>query len=82
MLGRFSIRYKLLIGVALLGLIVVVLSASGLWAVNSYRGLVRTVSLRAAELPLADELTRSVAELRITFSRFRPAPGRGRLACP
>src|SRR3990167_7357530 len=73
MFARCSIRYKLLIGVSLLFLIVCVLSISGLLGVNSYRGLVRTVSHRAAELPLADELTRSVAELRITFSRFRPA---------
>lgn len=73
MFARCSIRYKLLIGVSLLFLIVCALSISGLWGVNSYRGLVRTVSFRAAELPLADELTRSVAELRITFSRYRPA---------
>ncbi|HUG68881.1 MAG TPA: HAMP domain-containing sensor histidine kinase [Pirellulaceae bacterium] len=73
MFARCSIRYKLLIGVSLLFLIVSVLSISGLLGVNSYRGLVRTVSHRAAELPLADELTRSVAELRNTFSQFRPA---------
>jgi len=73
MFARCSIRYKLLIGVSLLFLIVCALSVSGLLGVNSYRGLVRTVSLRAAELPLADELTRSVAKLRITFSRYRPA---------
>jgi two-component system, NtrC family, sensor kinase len=73
MFARCSIRYKLLIGVALLALIVCGLTASGLWGVSSYRGLVRTVSLRAAELPLADELTRSVAELRIEFSRYRTA---------
>ncbi|MBC8353200.1 MAG: HAMP domain-containing histidine kinase [Planctomycetes bacterium] len=72
MFARCSIRYKLLIGVSLLFLIVCALSVSGLLGVNSYRGLVRTVSLRAAELPLADELTRSVAEVRITFGRFRP----------
>lgn len=72
MFARCSIRYKLLVGVSLLFLIVCALSVSGLLGVNSYRGLVRTVSLRAAELPLADELTRSVAELRITFSRYRP----------
>ncbi|MEO8493823.1 MAG: HAMP domain-containing sensor histidine kinase, partial [Planctomycetota bacterium] len=71
--ARCSIRYKLLIGVSLLFLIVCVLSVSGILGVNSYRGLVRTVSHRAAELPLADELTRSVSELRHTFSRFRPA---------
>ncbi|MCA9124794.1 MAG: HAMP domain-containing histidine kinase [Planctomycetaceae bacterium] len=72
MFARCSIRHKLLIGACLLCLIVCALSISGLLGVNSYRGLVRTVSQRAAELPLADELTRSVAELRITFSRFRP----------
>ncbi len=73
MFARCSIRYKLLIGVSLLFLIVCVLSVSGLLGVNSYRGIVRSVSFRAAELPLADELTRSVAKLRITFGQFRPA---------
>ncbi len=72
MFARFSIRYKLLIGVALLFLIVSVLSISGFLSVNSYRGLVRTVSLRADELPLADEIMRSVADLRNTYSQFRP----------
>jgi len=69
--SRCSIRYKLLIGVALLFLIVAVLSVSGILGVYSYRRTVRTVSLRAAELPLADEVTRSVAALRFTFSRLR-----------
>lgn len=72
MLARSSIKYKLLIGVALLFLIVAVLSVSGIWGVSSYRGLVRTVSLRATELPLAADVTSNVAGLRITYSRFRP----------
>ena len=72
MLSRRSIKYKLLIGVALLFLIVAVLSASGIWGVSSYRGLARTVSHRAAELPLAADVTENVAGLRITYSRIRP----------
>jgi signal transduction histidine kinase len=49
-----------------------VLSVSGIWGVSSYRGLARTVSHRAAELPLAADVTGKVAGLRITYSRFRP----------
>lgn len=72
LLSRCPIRYKLLISVALLFLIVAVLSVSGLVGVNAYRDLVRMVSARAAELPLADELSQSVAELRIDFG-LRPS---------
>jgi len=73
MLSRCSIKYKLLIGIALLSLIVGVLSVSGMLGVGAYRRLVRSVSLRAAELPLADEVSRSASELRITFSLLRSA---------
>jgi signal transduction histidine kinase len=69
--SRWSIRSKLKIGVALLVYIVLVLSVSGIIGVSSYRRLVRTVSFRAAELPLADEVTRSASELRNTLSLLR-----------
>ena len=71
MLSRCSIWNKLLLGVAMLALMVATLSASSILGVSSYRRLVRSVSQRAAELPLADKLVRSVSELRITFAQTR-----------
>jgi two-component system, NtrC family, sensor kinase len=72
LLSRCSIKHKLLLGVALLFLIVATLSLSGMWGISSYRQLVRMVSQRAAERPLADKLTRRVAELRDSASKIRP----------
>ena len=77
MLQRFSIRHKLIVCVAILFVILTALSASGIRAVYSYREVVRMVSDRAAELPKADELTRSVNELRFTFSQSESAAKAG-----
>lgn len=71
MFSRWSIWNKLLLGVAMLCLIVTTLSISSIVGVTSYRGLVRTISNRAAEFPLAEKLSRSVDELRFTVSHMR-----------
>lgn len=77
MLQRFSIRHKLIVCVVILSVILTALSVSGIRAVYSYREVVRTVSDRAAELPKADELIRSVNELRFTFSQSQSAAKAG-----
>jgi len=46
--ARWSIWNKLLFGIAMLFLIVATLSISGILGVSSYRGLVRSISHRAA----------------------------------
>lgn len=73
MLSRWSIQYKLALCVALLCLIVAMLAISGFRGVYSYRQLARTISLRASELPLAGELSKSLGDLRVTLSRARQA---------
>ena len=72
MLSRWSIQYKLLLCVALLCLIVATLAVSGFRGVYSYRQLARTISLRASELPVAGDLSKSLGDLRVTLSRARP----------
>ncbi|MFT7640841.1 MAG: two-component system NtrC family sensor kinase, partial [Pirellulaceae bacterium] len=74
MLTRWPIRKKLLFGIAMLFLIVAILAISSFHSVYAYRKLARSISIRATELPYADELTRSVGELRFTISRLKPAP--------
>ena len=71
MFARSSIRAKLLISTAMLFFIVAALSFGGIKGVMSYRGLVRAVSDRAAELPLAAELTQSIHDLRNEFGNSR-----------
>ncbi|WP_425616025.1 sensor histidine kinase [Anatilimnocola sp. NA78] len=68
---RWSIQTKLLLCVALLLAMVVVLAVSGFQGAYSYRTLVRTMSLRASELPVAGELAQSLGDMRVTLSRAR-----------
>ncbi len=69
MIIRRPIRNKLLLGGALVGIMVAVLSASSFLGVYSYRRLVRSLSCRAAELPRASELNASVGGLRLVHAR-------------
>ncbi|MFM8735483.1 MAG: sensor histidine kinase [Pirellulales bacterium] len=69
MARRRAIREKLLLGALLVGAMVVVLSASSFLGIYSYRRLVRALSCRAAELPLASELGECVGMLRLTHAR-------------
>ena len=69
MARRRAIREKLLLGALLVGVMVVVLSASSFLGIYSYRRLVRALSCRAAELPRASELGENVGLLRLTHAR-------------
>ena len=66
MLAKWPIRNKLLLGVALLTVLVVTLSTSGIIGVYAYRSLVRSLHNRAAELPLAGELAQRISDLRVS----------------
>jgi signal transduction histidine kinase len=65
-LTRWPIRNKLLVGITLLLVMVVTLSASGFRGVYAYRGLVKSLRARADELPLATKLLQQVSDLRAT----------------
>lgn len=67
MLSNRPIRVKFLFGLGLLLLLVTILSGSGLYATYAYRSFVKSLSWRAEELPLAADLNRQVADLRITI---------------
>ncbi len=69
MIKRRPIRNKLVLGGALVGIMVAVLSASSFLGVYSYRRLVRSLSCRAAELPRASDLNASVGSLRLVHAR-------------
>jgi two-component system, NtrC family, sensor kinase len=70
-LARWRIRYKLLAGVVMLLLIVGALAFSSFRGVYSYRGLARSISSRAQELPLAAALAESVGEMSNTLAEVR-----------
>ncbi len=69
MLSRWPIRYKLMLGVATMFLIVAGLSFSGFNGVYAYRQLAKTISRRADELPIAAKLVQDTAELRHSVER-------------
>lgn len=71
MLWKWPIRVKFLVGLGLLLLLVAILSGSCLYTTYTYRSLVKNLSWRAVELPLAAELSRQVGDLRITLGLLR-----------
>ena len=70
-MSKWPILVKFLVGLSLLLLLVVILSGTGLYTTYAYRNLVKTLSWRAEELPLAASLSRQVSELRMTISELR-----------
>lgn len=71
MLARCPIRVKFVVGLGLLLLLVAILSSSGLYTTYAYRSLVKSLSWRAIELPLAAELNGQVADLQIRLGELR-----------
>lgn len=71
MLSHRSIGVKLRVGVGLLAASTVVLFCAALYGLYAYRGLVKTLSARSAELPLANELSQHVADLRVALGQAR-----------
>lgn len=65
MLSRWTIRKKLQIAMAVLGLVITALGYSSFRGVYAYKELVATLSSRASEIPLTAELTRAVDDLRV-----------------
>jgi two-component system, NtrC family, sensor kinase len=61
--SRWPIRRKLQLGLGLLAVSVLTLFGSAYYGLYAYRGLVKSLSARSAELPLADKLRDHVAGL-------------------
>ena len=68
MLSRWPIRNKLLLGIALLLVIVLTMTISSFQGTYAYRNLVRSISSRATELPVATALSKQVSDLRVTLA--------------
>lgn len=67
MFARWTIRKKLQMTMIVLGMVIAVLGYSGFRGVYAYKQLAASLSVRAAEIPITSELTRSIDELRIDF---------------
>ena len=71
LLSKWPIRNKLLLGIGLLLVIVATLSGSAYYGLYAYRSLVKGLSARSTELPLATALSQQVSNLRVTLSQVR-----------
>lgn len=71
MLSRWPIRHKLFAALALLTAIVGTLAMSGFWGLYGYRQLATSVSERAVEIPISNQLTWAAGELRDACHRIR-----------
>jgi signal transduction histidine kinase len=67
--SHWPIRNKLQLGLGLLAVSVVTLFGSAYYGLYGYRSLVKSLSARSTELPLADQLSQHVADLRVTLSQ-------------
>ena len=63
MLSQWPFRYKLIVCLTMLCMIVAAMSFSGFQGVYSYRKLARSVSERASELPIAESLVDEMVSL-------------------
>lgn len=71
MFSHWPIRYKLQLGLGLLAVSVLTLFGSAYYGLYAYRGLVKSLSARSAELPLADKLRDHVADLQNILSQLQ-----------
>lgn len=71
MLSHWPIRTKLKLGLGLLVVTVLALFASAYFGLYEYRGLVKGLSARSAELPLASQIREHVSDLRVILSQAK-----------
>ncbi len=69
--SHWPIRNKLQLGLGLLAVSVLTLFGSAYYGLYAYRGLVKSLSARSAELPLADKLRDHVADLHEVLNQVQ-----------
>lgn len=66
---HWPIRTKLKLGLGLFLIAILALFGSAVYGLYAYRGLVRSLSARSTELPLASDIQRHVNDLRVILSQ-------------
>lgn len=72
--SHWPIRNKLQLGLGLLAVSVLTLFCSAYYGLYAYRALVKSLSARSTELPLANKLSQHVADLRVILSQVEERP--------
>jgi len=70
-LSHWPIRTKLKLGLGLLLVTVLALFSSAYYGLYAYRSLVKGLSARSAELPLASQVLQHVSDLRVILSQAK-----------
>ncbi|MCO6046847.1 HAMP domain-containing histidine kinase [Aeoliella sp. ICT_H6.2] len=71
MISHWPIRLKLRVGLGLMAVSLCLLFGAALYGLYAYRGLVKSLSARSQELPLADELSVHVGNLRVILAEAK-----------
>lgn len=71
MLSHWPIRTKLKLGLGLLLVTVLALFGSAYYGLYNYRSLVKGLSARSAELPLASQIRQQVSDVRVILSQAK-----------
>lgn len=70
MLSRWPIRKKLVVGIIIMMFTIGALAATSLIGIYSFRGLAKSLKLRAPELDRSSQLARDVSRLTLTHEMF------------
>lgn len=79
---HWPIRLKLRVGLGSMAVSIVLLFGAALYGLYAYRGLVKSLNARAAELPLAEQLSLHVGELRVILAKARERTASDGVALP
>lgn len=71
MISHWPIRLKLRIGLGSMAVSIGLLFAAALYGLYAYRGLVKSLNARSQELPLADQLSSHVGNLKVILAEAR-----------
>ncbi len=71
MISHLPIRVKLRIGLGSMAVSIGLLFAAALYGLYAYRGLVKSLNARSQELPLADQLSSHVGNLKVILAEAR-----------
>lgn len=67
LLSKWPLKYKLILQASLIFAVFLALATAGLLGLESYRSLVKSISRRAVELPIAGTMGEVVTDLRVTL---------------
>ncbi|QDU54725.1 sensor histidine kinase [Aeoliella mucimassa] len=73
MISHWPIRLKLRVGLGSMAVSIALLFAAALYGLYAYRNLVKSLSARSQELPLADQLSTTVGDLKVIIAQAKQA---------